>query len=49
MSQKVVGHTLSIFMSFPINSSMWSSEMNWKPEPQVVFHAILATDWFFWV
>jgi len=35
-------HTLSIFMSFSIKSGMLNSKMKWKPEPEVVFRAILA-------
>ena len=35
-------HTSSIFMSFSIKSGTRSSKMKWKPEPEVVFHAMLA-------
>ena len=35
-------HTSSIFMSFSIKSGTQNSKMEWKPEPDVVFHAILA-------
>jgi len=35
-------HTSSIFMSFSIKSGTLNSKMKWKPEPEVVFRAILA-------
>jgi len=37
-------HTSSIFMSFSIKSRKWrwNSKMKWKPEPEVVFCAILV-------
>jgi len=35
-------HTSSIFMPFSIKSGTLNSKMKWKPEPEVVFHAILA-------
>jgi len=35
-------HTSSIFMSFSIKSGTRNSKMEWKPEPEIVFGAILA-------
>ena len=35
-------HTSSIFMSFSIKSRRRNSKMKWKPEPEVVFCAILV-------
>jgi len=35
-------HTSSIFMSFSIKSRRWNSKIKWKPEPEVVFCAILV-------